>query len=285
MMTQKLEQVLYESAVEYAEQNLYESAINYARQAGILIMERMENKGEIAHKKNASDLVTEVDKLSEDLIRSQIQREFPGHWILSEEDCGQEDAFQAFKEHDRGYGWIIDPIDGTTNFIHGIPHFAVSIGIVKDGEPVIGVVLNPMTGELFTARKSQGAFRNGLPIQAAKEITLNEAVLATGFQANDWKSGSRVVKQIDQLAGKSRSVRIFGASSLDLCMVASGKLTGFWHEGLNPWDTAAGVLILTEAGGMVTDKTGKTYRLYHDSLVASNRIIHAEFLDSINFEG
>lgn len=263
------------------EQALYESAIKYAKQAGSLIMKRIGNKGAIAQKKNASDLVTEVDKLSEDLIRSYIQRDFPGHWILSEEDCGQENAWQIFKEHDQGFGWIIDPIDGTTNFIHGIPHFAVSIGIVKDGEPVIGVVFNPMTSELFTAVKSQGAYRNGQRIQVTKEPTLQKAVLATGFQANDWKSGSRAVKQIDQLAGKSRSVRIFGASSLDLCLIASGKLTGFWHEGLNPWDTAAGVLILTEAGGMVTDKEGKTYRLYHDSLVGSNRNIHAEFLNAI----
>jgi myo-inositol-1(or 4)-monophosphatase len=283
-MTHSLEQVLFESAVEYAEQTLYESAIEYAKQAGRLIMERFENKGAISHKKNASDLVTEVDKLSEDLIRSQIQRDFPGHWILSEEDCGQEDAYQAFKEHDRGYGWIIDPIDGTTNFIHGIPHFAVSIGIVKDGEPFIGVVFNPMTAELFTARKSQGAFRNGQLIQVAKETNLTEAVLATGFQATDWKSGSRVVKQINRLTGKSRSVRIFGASSLDLCLIASGKLTGFWHEGLNPWDTAAGFLILLEAGGMVTNKEGKSYCLFHDSLVASNQIIHTEFLNAITIK-
>ncbi|MGG5252656.1 inositol monophosphatase family protein [Neobacillus sp. SM06] len=263
------------------EQSMYDFAIKYANQAGRLIMERMENKGVIDYKKNGSDLVTEVDKLSEELIRSHIQRDYPGHWILSEEDCGQENAYQAFLKTDSGYGWIIDPIDGTTNFVHGIPHFAVSIGIVKDGEPVIGVVFNPMTAELFTARKSKGAYWNGQPIYVGKEATLAEAVLATGFQANEWHQGSRVLKQIDQLAGKSRNVRMFGASSLDLCLIASGKLTGFWHEGLNPWDTAAGVLILTEAGGIVSDKDGKPYRLFHDSLVASNRIVHDEFLTAI----
>jgi myo-inositol-1(or 4)-monophosphatase len=110
---------------------------------------------------------------------------------------------------------------------------------------------------------------------------LAEAVLSTGFQANDWKSGSRLIRQIDQLAGKSRNVRIIGAASLDLCWVASGRLTGFWHEGLNPWDTAAGILILTEAGGCVTDQDGNPYHLYHDSLVASNTLIHKEFLNAI----
>ncbi|XJZ26611.1 inositol monophosphatase family protein [Bacillota bacterium Lsc_1132] len=263
------------------EQSMYDSAIKYANQAGRLIVERMENKGTIDYKKNGSDLVTEVDKLSEELIRSNIQRDYSGQWILSEEDCGQEDAYQAFLKTDSGYGWIIDPIDGTTNFVHGIPHFSVSIGIVKDGEPVIGVVFNPMTAELYTARKSQGAYRNGQLIQVGKESKLAEAVLATGFQANEWHPGSRVLKQIDQLAGKSRNVRMFGASSLDLCLIATGKLTGFWHEGLNPWDTAAGVLILTEAGGMVTDKDGKPYRLFHESLVGSNRIVHDEFLNAI----
>jgi myo-inositol-1(or 4)-monophosphatase len=267
------------------EQLLYEAAVSYAKQAGRLIMERFENKGAISQKKNASDLVTEVDQLSEELIRSHIQKDFPGHWVLSEEDCGQANAWQAFKEHHQGFGWIIDPIDGTTNFIHGIPHFAVSIGIVKDGEPMVGVVFNPMTNELFTAEKSLGAYRNGQRIQVAKQATLAEAVLATGFQANDWKKDSRLVKQVDQLAGKSRSVRILGASSLDLCLIAFGKLTGFWHEGLSPWDTAAGALVLTEAGGEITDKDGNPYRLYHESLVASNGIIHDEFMNAIRIEG
>jgi myo-inositol-1(or 4)-monophosphatase len=260
---------------------LYESALEYAKQAGRLVLEHMGNMGRIEQKKNASDLVTEVDRMSEMFLRNQIQQEYPGHWILSEEDSCQENAYETFKRQDSGYGWIIDPIDGTTNFIHGFPHFAISIGIVKDGEPIIGVVYNPVTDELYTARKSKGAYLNGKPIQVGKELRLAEAVLATGFHANDWKSGSRLVRQIDQIAGKSRNVRIIGAASLDLCWTASGRLTGLWHEGLNPWDTAAGILILTEAGGCVTDKDGNPYRLYHDSLVASNSLIHKEFLETI----
>ncbi|GIM45370.1 inositol monophosphatase [Collibacillus ludicampi] len=260
---------------------LYESALEYAKQAGRLVLEHMGNTGRIEQKKNASDLVTEVDRMSEMLLRNQIQQEYPGHWILSEEDSCQANAYEIFKRQKSGYGWIIDPIDGTTNFIHGIPHFSISIGIVKDGKPIIGIVYNPVTNELYTARKSKGAYLNGKLIRVGKELQLAEAVLATGFHANDWNSGSRLVRQIDQIAGKSRNVRIIGAASLDLCWIASGKLTGLWHEGLNPWDTAAGILILTEAGGCVTDKEGNPYRLYHDSLVASNSLIHKEFLETI----
>lgn len=262
-------------------QRLYDSAKAYAKEAGQLIVKHMGNLGTIEQKKNASDLVTEVDKMSEELLRSKIEQDYPDHWILSEEDTGQSNAYEQFQHHGSGYGWIIDPIDGTTNFIHGIPHFSISIGIVKEGEPIIGIVYNPVTDELYSAVKSYGAYLNGRSLRVGKEATLTEAVLATGFQAYDWKSGSRVVRQIDQLAGKSRNVRLIGAASLDLCWIALGRITGFWHEGLNPWDVAAGMLILTEAGGSVTDKDRNPYRLYHDSLVASNTLIHDEFLNAI----
>jgi myo-inositol-1(or 4)-monophosphatase len=263
------------------EQALYDAAIEYALQAGRLITCRLGNKGKIEQKKNVSDLVTEVDKLSEDFLRGKIQEDYPDHWILSEENCGQDNAYEVLKNHDSGYGWIIDPIDGTTNFIHNIPHFSVSLGVVKDGKPIIGVVFNPITGDLYAARKSFGAYLNGRPIRVGEESTLAEAVVATGFQASDFQSGSRVIQQIDKLAGKSRNIRMFGAASLDLCLVASGKITGFWHEGLNPWDTAAGILVLAEAGGQVTDKDGNPYQLFHDSLIASNGKIHDELMKTI----
>lgn len=267
--------------VEADRKILYETVISYAEEAGRLIKEHSGNIGKIEQKKNASDLVTAVDKMSEALLRAKIQKNYPEHWILSEEDTGQANSYEAYNSQDSGYGWIIDPIDGTTNFIHGIPHFSVSIGIVKNGEPIIGVVYNPLTDELYAACQSYGAYLNGQVINAVKESSLAGAVLATGFQATDWKTGSRVVRQIDQVAGKCRNVRMFGAASLDLCWVASGKITGFWHEGLNPWDTAAGILILQEAGGYVTDRDGKPYRLDQDSLVASNKFIHDEFLENI----
>ncbi|MCM3706948.1 inositol monophosphatase family protein [Cytobacillus sp. FSL R5-0596] len=257
------------------------SAVEYAKEAGKLILNHTESMGQIEQKKNSYDLVTEVDRKSEDFLKSKIMQRYPDHWILSEEETGQKNAYDALKSKFGEYGWIIDPIDGTTNFIHGIPHFSVSIGIVKNGQPVIGVVYNPVTGELFTARKSFGAFLNGQSIHVGKETKLIDSVLATGFQANDWKPDSRAVRQINQLAGKGRNVRIIGSASLDLCWTAAGRLTGFWHEGLNPWDAAAGVLILSEAGGFVTDKYGQPYQLHLDSLVASNAKIHEELIEVI----
>jgi myo-inositol-1(or 4)-monophosphatase len=260
------------------ESSLMESAIRYAKDAGQLIRDLMMNTHVIERKKNRSDLVTEVDQYSEEFLRQIIHREYPEHWILSEEDNGQADSYQAFVEKGPGYGWIIDPIDGTTNFIHGIPHFAVSIGIVREWLPVVGVVYNPVTDELFYARKNAGAFQNGKKITVSDAECIEDALLATGFQALEWKPNARVLKQMDKLAGTCRSFRLLGAASLDLCWTASGQLTGFWHDGLNPWDAAAGILIVREAGGKVTNRDGEPFYLRDNTLVASNSLIHEEFL-------
>lgn len=264
-----------------SEEAMLQSAIEYAKQAGNLIRGRVGKLEEILEKKNVSDLVTEVDMLSEALLRGNIIQDYSGHWILSEEDNGKLNSYEALLNKGSGLGWILDPIDGTTNFIHGVPHFAVSIGIVRDLEPIIGVVYNPLTDELFHARKHFGAFRNGEPIRTGKERRIGESLLAAGFQAEDWRSDSHLLQQMNMLAGKCRNLRMNGAASLDLCWVAMGRLTGFWHSGLHPWDTSAGVLIVREAGGKVTDQPGNPYQLHHDTLVASNGAIHTEFLSRL----
>ncbi|GAA3409383.1 inositol monophosphatase family protein [Paenibacillus hodogayensis] len=256
------------------EELLVQSAALYAREAGELVAGLMNKPYGIQQKVNRSDLVTEADVSSEKLLRGRIGRDYPDHWILSEESDGANDPFGVCEEPPAGYGWIIDPIDGTINFIHGTSHFAISIGIVKDGVPVAGVVYNPLTDEMFTARLNGGAYVNGERIQVGSEAALGDALLATGFQASEWRPGSGVVEQIGRVVGTSRSMRIMGAASLDLCMVASGKLTGFWHGGLYPWDAAAGIVILSEAGGVVTTDEGRPYRLSDTTLVASNRLIH-----------
>ncbi|UOF89597.1 inositol monophosphatase [Fodinisporobacter ferrooxydans] len=263
---------------EKEESSLLEAAIRYAKDAGQLIRERMNGIQVIEMKKNRSDLVTEVDRYSEEFLRRIIHREYPEHWILSEEDNGQADSFQAFVEKGPGCGWIIDPIDGTTNFIHGIPHFAVSIGIVREWAPIVGVVYNPVTDELFYARKNAGAFRNGEKITVSAADCMEDALLATGFQALEWKPDTRLLKQMNALTGTCRSFRLLGAASLDLCWTASGQLTGFWHDGLHPWDAAAGIVIVREAGGKVTNRDGAPYSLRDNTLVASNSRIHEEFL-------
>jgi myo-inositol-1(or 4)-monophosphatase len=263
------------------EEQLLQSAIQYVKEAGELIRESMDSMGQIERKKNGSDLVTEVDKRSEGLLRDKIREDYPDHWILSEEDNGEANSYEVLMQNGPGYGWIIDPIDGTTNFIHGIPHFSVSIGIVHEWETIIGVVYNPVTRELFHACKNKGAFRNGIPIRVGNEEVLGDALLATGFQAAEWKQNSFVLQQMDKFAGVCRNLRMIGAASLDLCWLGMGRLTGFWHDGLHPWDSAAGILIVREAGGQVTNRMGSRYQLKDDTLVASNGKVHSEMLKII----
>ncbi|OCT12844.1 hypothetical protein A8709_21160 [Paenibacillus pectinilyticus] len=262
------EQLAYEDAI-------MQDAIRYVKEAGKLIMDLINMPLHIQEKKNQSDLVTEVDVRSEQLLRGQITRDYPTHWILSEEtDGGREDSHHTLLEPPAGYGWIIDPIDGTINFIHSLAHFAISVGIVRDGLPICGVVYNPVTDELYAGRKQGGAYVNGKPIQVGNEQELSQALLATGFQAIDWKPNSVVVEQIGRMTGIVRSVRILGAASLDLCLVASGRLTGFWHDGLYPWDVAAGLVILQEAGGAITNAAGRPFVLSDNTLIASNGVLH-----------
>jgi len=261
------------------EDQMLEAAVRYANEAGQIIVERMSRSFQIEEKKNQYDLVTEIDVLSEMVLRDRIAQDYPDHWILSEEsDGGREDSHQMLRQPQEGYGWIIDPIDGTTNFIHGGSHFAISIGILKDGIPVCGIVYSPVTGDLYTGRKGSGAYWNGRRIQVGPQCNIGEALLATGFQATDWKPDSLVVKQIGSMTGIARGIRIFGAASLDLCLLASGRLTGFWHDGLYPWDVAAGVVIVQEAGGIVTNVEGKPFHISDDTLVASNLLIHDTLL-------
>ncbi|MGU3472607.1 inositol monophosphatase family protein [Paenibacillus sp. D51F] len=260
------------------EEQLLTAAIAYAREAGEQILRRMKEPYTLGDKVNRSDLVTEVDLLSENLIRRRIGCRYPDHWILSEELDGSRDCFRFMADPPPGYGWIVDPIDGTVNFVHGIPHFAVSIGIVKDGSPLHGVVYNPATDELYQASRGGGAYLNGNQLQADPEGDMACSLLATGFQASDWRKDSVAASQVARVAGVSRSVRVLGAASLELCLVASGRLTGFWHDGLYPWDVAAGLLIVQESGGVVTNASGEPFALHDKTLIASNPSLQPSLL-------
>ncbi|WP_083681795.1 inositol monophosphatase family protein [Paenibacillus sp. FSL A5-0031] len=261
------------------EDTIMRDAVRYVKEAGALILELMKQPLQIHEKKNQSDLVTIVDMQSEELLRNRIMNDYPSHWILSEETDGcREDSHHLMLQPPLGYGWIIDPIDGTTNFIHKMAHFAISVGIIKDGIPIGGVVYNPVTDELYFGRKHGGAFLNGIPIQVGQEQELGQALLGTGFPAKEWKANSSVVEQIAKITGAARDVRIIGSASLDLCLVASGRLTGFWHDGLYPWDVAAGLIIIQEAGGKISNRAGNEFKLSDDTLVASNSYIHHSLL-------
>ncbi|GIW29963.1 MAG: inositol monophosphatase [Meiothermus sp.] len=223
-------------------------------------------------KSTPTDLVTQADHESEAAIRELIASRHPDHVVLGEEQ-GQ-DKEGAFR-------WIVDPLDGTVNYAHGFPFYAVSIGLEAHGEVVLGVVLDTARGELFTAIKGGGAYLNGRPIRVSTRSTLVGSLLATGFPYDVSKDTENLV-YFQRALTKGLMVRRPGAAALDLAYVAAGRLDGFWEVKLNPWDVAAGWLIVSEAGGRITGLQGEDYRLGNRYLVASNGLIHESLLDTIH---
>jgi myo-inositol-1(or 4)-monophosphatase len=245
-------------------------ATDLARAAGTLQRERLWSPLTIEFK-GETDLVTEVDKECERLIVAGLHREFPAHDILAEEnDYGATNA---------PYKWIIDPLDGTTNFAHGFPWFAVSIGLEVNGEVRLGVVYHSMLSEMFTAVKGGGAFLNGTPLHVSKRQPLRGALLATGFPYDPGPDRENNFANFVNFQQAARGVRRAGAAALDLAYVAAGRFDGFWEGLLKPWDMAAGQLLVEEAGGRVTNYDGELHSVYDHRIVASNGLIHGEMLD------
>ena len=212
-------------------------------------------------------LVTKADLQAEKTIIELVQSTFPGHSVLSEES--HPDA--AMDEH----LWIVDPLDGTNNFAHGIPHYSVSIAYCQNGVVQAGVVVNPATGEMFWAEKGGGAWLGEKRIHVGQEQDLNQSILATGFYYDRGQMMKETLATIDQFFEQNiRGIRRFGSAALDLCFVASGRFTGYFEYTLFPWDFAAGMLIVEEAGGTITDCTGQPVRLMRTDMLASNHIIH-----------
>ncbi len=222
-------------------------------------------------KSTPTDVVTQADHESEAAIRELIASRHPDHVVLGEEQ-GQ-DKEGAFR-------WIVDPLDGTVNYAHGFPFYAVSIGLEAHGEVVLGVILDTARNELFTAIKGQGAFLNGRPIRVSTRDTLLGSLLATGFPYDVNKDPENLT-YFQRALGQGLMVRRPGAAALDLAYVAAGRLDGFWEVKLNPWDVAAGWLLVTEAGGRVSGFAGEDYRLGNRYLVASNGQIHDQLLQTI----
>lgn len=219
--------------------------------------------------KGAFNIVTEVDRKTEEIIIKTLKKHFPGDGFLSEEAGNEEGA--------SGRKWIIDPLDGTTNYAHGFPVYAVSIALEEEkGKPVFGAVFNPERDELFTAERGGGARLNGKPIRVSDVSKLEKSLLATGFsyKINELKDNN--VAHFEDFLFVSQAVRRPGSASLDLCYVACGRLDGFWELELSPWDTAAGWLIVKEAGGEATTFNGGRYNHYIKEILASNRKIHKE---------
>lgn len=246
-------------------------AIETAREAGHLLLEKFGRITTVTMKGDIN-LVTEADLAAEALIIERIKSHYPKHEILAEE-AGRAVVLDGETE----WKWIIDPLDGTTNYAHGYPCFAVTIGLERRGEIVIGVTLDPTRNELFAAEKGQGATLNGKPIRVSATKNLSESLIVTGFPY-DFKRKQDFARHLTTFLMQSRGIRRDGSAAIDMAYVACGRFDGFWEEGLNPWDMAAGKLLIEEAGGWVTDYNGNAFSIYSPPVCASNGKIHNEML-------
>ncbi len=243
-------------------------AVEIARDAGSLLLPYFDRRVRVEYKGDV-DLVTEADRASERLIVERLRARFGDHAIVAEEG-GERPGGSA-------YCWYVDPLDGTTNFAHGFPVWCISIGLERSGEMIAGVVYDPVRNELFTAEKGAGAFLNNRAIRVSAIGGLAESLLATGFPSHR-RHRNPNIHFYHQMNMRSHGVRRAGAAALDLCYVACGRVDGYWEFNLNPWDMAAGMVLVKEAGGRVTDVRGGAHWVSSDSILASNGLVHAELL-------
>jgi myo-inositol-1(or 4)-monophosphatase len=229
---------------------------------------RIDFKGEV-------NLVTEADRAAEAVVIQTLRKKFPAHRFLAEEGGAQDGAESIGSVHK----WIIDPLDGTTNFAHCYPTFCVSIGLEIRGEMALGVVYDPLRQEMFLAEKGKGATMNGRPIHASKPEKINASLLVTGFAYDVREDLTNNLDHFSNFSLRAQGVRRTGSAALDLCYVACGRFDGFWELKLAPWDTAAAFLIATEAGATVTDFQGRPYNIYLKEILASNGKIHSEMVE------
>jgi myo-inositol-1(or 4)-monophosphatase len=248
-------------------------AIQTARDAGRLLAERFGRTLQIANK-GELDLVTESDLASEQLIIDRIRTYHPRHAILAEESgASTADPDEQKSE----WCWIIDPLDGTTNYAHGYPCYCVSIGLEHNGRMEVGVIYDPMRDELFTAERGAGASLNGRRMQVSSSDNLSRALLCTGFPY-DVRERSEFARHFANFIMNAQGVRRDGAAALDLAYVACGRFDGFWEEGLKPWDVAAGSLMVEEAGGRVSKYDGGPLSIYAPPILASNGLLHEQMM-------
>ena len=246
-------------------------AVRIAREAGALQRARYETELEIASKSRPIDLVTEVDRACEALVVEVLRRERPGDDLLAEEGGLHADTGARWR-------WIVDPLDGTVNFAHGYPCFCVSIGVERDGARQVGVVYDPLRDELFEAVRGGGARRNGRPIRVSREDRVQRALLATGFAYDVHDSPEDNLDRLARAVKRAGGVRRDGSAAIDLCYVACGRFDGYWELKLHPWDVAAGILIVEEAGGRVTDLSGGPAPASGREILASNGVLHEDLI-------
>src|SRR6266576_52124 len=249
-------------------EDLVPSMESIAREAGSLLMDYFRQRVKIEYKGDA-DLVTVADRKSEALILERVRKQFPSHDVMGEEGARIESGSD--------YKWYVDPLDGTTNFAHGFPVFCVSLGVQYRGRGAAGVIYDPTRDEMFAAAEGKGAFLNGKPIRVSATARLTDCLVGTGFPSHKRHKNPNI-HFYHQITLKTHGVRRAGSAALDLCNVACGRFDGFWEFNLNPWDTAAGVLIAEEAGARITDFSGGPFQLDSRETLASNGLVHDALL-------
>ena len=245
-----------------------------SREAGEIVREGFGKKLQLEYKTNISDFVTNVDKASERKIINFIKKEYPKHNILAEES-GSDIL-------DSEYTWVIDPLDGTMNFAHGLPIFSVSIGLMKENEIIAGVVYDVMNNIMFSSEKGGGAFQNGNRIHVNGNYDLEKSLLVTGFPYNIKQNPDNAIEKFNRFVLNSRGVRRLGSAAIDLCYVANGTFDGFWEVNLHPWDMAAGMLLVKEAGGKITDFMNNKNSIFSKQLLATNGKVHKKMIKILN---
>ncbi|WP_279480971.1 inositol monophosphatase family protein [Aureimonas sp. SK2] len=217
--------------------------------------------------KGPADFVSQADRKAEEIVYAELARARPDWGFLMEERG-------AIEGRDPQHRWIVDPLDGTTNFLHGIPHFAISIGLERDGQIVAGVIFNPVTDELYTAEKGGGAFLNDRRIRVAARTKLAECVVATGVPHLGHADHARYLFEARQIMGEAAGIRAFGSAALNLAYLAAGRIDGFWEHSLQPWDVAAGSMLVREAGGFVTHSDGSKFEFVEGDIACGNELVH-----------
>ena len=253
---------------------LKETLLNAVQAGGAQMQHYFNGRFTISSKSNVNDLVTEADHAAEKAIIETIQKNYPDHFILSEETGEVKSASE--------YKWIIDPIDGTINFANGIPICCVSIGLEKAGKIIMGAVYNPFMNELFLAEKGKGATLNNQKIQVSTKTNVGNSCLVTGFPYTYMDAENGPLEIFSTLIRKAIPVRRLGSAAIDLCWVAAGRFDGYFEHHLQTWDSAAGFLMVMEAGGKVTDYSGKEFSVYQKQILATNGLIHEELREIIN---
>ncbi len=253
-------------------QELTQTAIQAARLGGAILQDYAQKGFKVHSKGESINLVTEADLQSEKAIIQSVRKVFPEHQILSEEQGLQDIPQHSIK-------WIIDPLDGTVNFAHGFPLYNVSIGVEYEGTCVIGVIYDPTRDELFLGQQGRGATLNGTPIHVSSKPKIAEALLVTGFAYDIHTATDNNLKEFCAFTVRAGGMRRTGTAAIDLAYIACGRLDGFWELQLKPWDTAAGKIIVEEAGGKITDYAGEPYSIYGTTLLASNGLIHNDMIE------